>query len=121
MQCHEDGEGIEIHHAARINAHTHLLSFSKITIHEKVLIAPFCLISSGNHVYQDNAPIMEQPMSATGPVVIRSGVWLGQNAKILGRCYIGENSVVAAGSVVKGQFEPRSLLAGVPAKTMKAM
>ena len=41
---------------------------------------------------------------------------IGAGAKILGNIEIGENSKVAAGSVVLRSVPPRSTVAGVPAR-----
>ncbi len=47
---------------------------------------------------------------------VRHGVLIGAGAKILGNIEIGENSKVAAGSVVLHSVPPHSTVAGVPAK-----
>jgi serine O-acetyltransferase len=47
---------------------------------------------------------------------IRHGVLIGAGAKILGNIEIGENSRVAAGSVVLRSVKPHSTVAGVPAR-----
>jgi serine O-acetyltransferase len=47
---------------------------------------------------------------------IRHGVLIGAGAKILGNIEIGENSKVAAGSVVLHSVPPYSTVAGVPAR-----
>ena len=50
-------------------------------------------------------------------IVIGKGVWIASNAIILGPCTIGDNAVIASGSVVlSGTYESNTLYAGVPAK-----
>jgi acetyltransferase-like isoleucine patch superfamily enzyme len=50
-------------------------------------------------------------------IVIGKGVWIASNAIILGPCIIGDNAVIASGSVVlSGTYESNTLYAGVPAK-----
>lgn len=111
LQCHDDGDGIVIGNGTRINAHTHILSFSKITIGDQVLIAPFSLISSGNHGYKHQGiPIMNQPHCKSGAIHINNGVWVAHGAKILGNTNIGCNSVVAAGALVKGNFADNHII-----------
>lgn len=46
-------------------------------------------------------------------------VWIGSDTIILGGVTIGNGAVVAAGSVVTKDVEPYSIVAGVPAKTLK--
>ena len=52
-------------------------------------------------------------------IVIRRGVWLASNVTVIGPAVVGEHAVVAAGSVVMGDLEPRGLYAGVPAKLVR--
>lgn len=52
-------------------------------------------------------------------VVIGNHVWLGANSIILSGVTIGEHVIVAAGAVVTKNVEPFSVVAGVPAKTIK--
>jgi acetyltransferase-like isoleucine patch superfamily enzyme len=54
-------------------------------------------------------------------VIIRRGVWVASNAVVLGPCEIGEDAVVAAGAVVTGNVPPRTIVAGVPAKVVRAI
>lgn len=54
-----------------------------------------------------------------GDIVIEDNVWIGMESLILGGVTIGENSVVAARSVVTKDVPPNMLVAGVPAKIVK--
>ncbi|MFN3454141.1 MAG: acyltransferase [Pseudobdellovibrio sp.] len=55
-------------------------------------------------------------------IFIGNDVWLGANTIILKGSRIGEGSIVAAGAVVTGgDFPPRSLIAGNPAKFIKEL
>jgi len=45
---------------------------------------------------------------------IRNGVFIGNNANVLGNITIGENSRVGAGSVVLADVPPNSTVVGVP-------
>lgn len=120
LQCHNLGEGIVIAAGTRINAHTHILSYSKITIGSQVLIAPFSLLASGDHgCKRTDISIMQQPHEMSGEITIGAGSWIAQGAKILGGSHIGCNSVVAAGSVVKGVFQDYSVIAGVPGRCVR--
>src|SRR5262249_7517919 len=50
------------------------------------------------------------------PVNIASGAWIGFGATILDGVTIGENAVVAAGSVVRTDVPPAEMWGGTPAK-----
>lgn len=49
---------------------------------------------------------------------IRRGVLIGAGAKVLGNIVVGEESRIAAGSVVLKDVPPHTTVAGVPAKTV---
>ena len=69
------------------------------------------------------APFFEnrppRPKLRTAPVIISDNVWIGMNATILKGVTIGENSVVAAGSVVTKSVPPNTVVAGNPAVAVK--
>ena len=67
--------------------------------------------------YFKNRPA--RPKLTTAPVMIADNVWIGMNAVILKGVTIGENSVVAAGSVVTKSVEPNTVVAGNPAVVVK--
>ncbi len=61
-----------------------------------------------------------EPASAQ-PVVIEDNVMVGANAVVLEGVRIGSGSVVAAGSVVISDVPPGVVVAGTPAKVIKAV
>jgi acetyltransferase-like isoleucine patch superfamily enzyme len=66
--------------------------------------------------FKDRPP---RPKLKTAPVIIGDNVWIGMNAVILKGVKIGDNSVVAAGSVVTKSVEPNVVVAGNPAVVVK--
>lgn len=66
--------------------------------------------------FKDRPP---RPKLKTAPVIISDNVWIGMNATILKGVTIGENSVVAAGSVVTKSVPPNTVVAGNPAVVVK--
>jgi acetyltransferase-like isoleucine patch superfamily enzyme len=52
-------------------------------------------------------------------VVIGKNVWIATNVTILGPCTIGDNAVIAAGSVVTKDIEADWIYAGVPARKLR--
>lgn len=50
------------------------------------------------------------------PVVVEDDVWIGANALVAGGVRIGRGAVVGAGSVVRHDVAPYSIVAGVPAR-----
>ncbi len=62
-----------------------------------------------------------RPPIRTAPVRIADNVWIGMNAVILKGVSIGENSVVAAGSVVSKSVAANTVVAGNPAIVVKQL
>jgi acetyltransferase-like isoleucine patch superfamily enzyme len=69
--------------------------------------------------YAEGKP--ERPHVGTKPVKICDNVWIGMNATILKGVTIGENSVVAAGSVVPKSVPANVIVAGNPAVVIKEL
>lgn len=57
----------------------------------------------------------------SAPVVIGDNVWLGMNVVVLKGVTIGENSVIAAQSVVTGSIPANVLAGGIPAKVIRSL
>ena len=90
-----------------------------VEIGDDVIIGPNSSIFSENHnFHSSNVSIREQGVSRKG-VKIDKGVWIGARSVILDGVTVGENSIVAAGSVVDKDVMPYSIVGGVPAKVIK--
>ena len=55
------------------------------------------------------------------PTVVKSGASIGSGATILARVTIGENAIVGAGSVVTKDVPPNTIVAGNPARILRAV
>ena len=53
------------------------------------------------------------------PIVIERNVWIAAGATIIGGVTVGENSVVAAGSVVTHDVARNTLVGGNPARVIR--
>ena len=54
-------------------------------------------------------------------IVIGNGVWIGYGAIILPGVKIGDKSIIAAGSVVTKNVEPKTIVGGNPAKLIRTI
>ncbi|MEN9826764.1 MAG: hypothetical protein RI953_2509 [Pseudomonadota bacterium] len=61
-------------------------------------------------------------IAPTDPVLIGDDVWLGANCTILKGARVGDGCIVASGSVVTGgEYPPRSIIAGNPARVIRRL
>ena len=97
---------------------------NKIVLEADVLLAPSVLIMDHNHEYSDiEKPIHAQGVTSGGRIFIERNCWLGHGAVIVcthGELVLGRNSVVGANAVVTRSFPPFSVIAGNPAKVVRA-
>ena len=100
-----------------INFDCVFLDLGRITIEDNVLIAPkVSLLSEGHPVSPDKRHSL-----IPKPIHIKKNAWIGANATILQGVTIGENSVVAAGSVVSNDVPDNTVVGGIPAKFIKTI
>lgn len=96
------GDGIYVElenaHLLEIQDDVVLSAFVKIILHDSSLNN----VSGGNILY--------------GKVTIKKNAYIGVGTIILPGSIIGENTIVGAGSLVKGYLKKNSVYAGVPAK-----
>ena len=103
----------------QINPFTVIYGGSGVTIGRDVMIAPHCMIASGNHDFKQlDKPIRHAGNLSKGTIIIEDGVWVGANSTITDGVRIGRNAVVAAGSVVTKNIEPYDIVGGVPARVI---
>jgi maltose O-acetyltransferase len=57
----------------------------------------------------------------TGPIVVEDGAWVASRVTILPGVTVGRGAIVAAGAVVTRDVLPNTLVAGVPAKLVRAL
>ena len=94
-------------------------TFADLIIEDDVITADRISFVTNIHQYSDiNIPIKEQP-SISDEIVIGRGTWIGMNATILAGSHIGKNVVVAAHSVVKGDFPDYCVCGGIPARIIR--
>lgn len=113
------GGTISLGNDCSVNPYCVLYGHGGLTIGNDVRIAAHTVIIPGNHVFSDpDLPIRSQGMSQLG-IEIGDDVWIGCHVTILDGSRIGRGSVIAAGSVVRGNVAPFSIMGGVPARLLK--
>ncbi len=111
-----DGAKIRVRKGAfcTIGKNTSINSNNMIACHEKIIIGDNVQFSPNVQIYDhDHDFHVEGGVSAmkytTTPVEIGNNVWIGANTVILRGTKIGDNCVIAAGSIVKGTVSDNSI------------
>ena len=89
-----------------------------IVVKASVTIGRACLISEKVYI-RDNDGHEINGVEGVASITICDHVWIGHGATILKGVEIGTGAVVAAGAVVTDRVQPRSLVGGNPATTIK--
>lgn len=92
-----------------------------ITLERQVTLAERVLILTHLNVGYADHPLQAQFPATASPVVVEAGAFLGANVTVLAGVRIGARSFVAAGAVVTQDVPPGSLVAGVPARVVRAI
>jgi acetyltransferase-like isoleucine patch superfamily enzyme len=87
----------------------------QVTLAERVLILTHTNVGYRDHPLQRHFP------ASAAAVTIERGAFIGASVTILPGLTIGEESFVAAGSVVTRDVPPRHLVAGVPARPIRPL
>ena len=100
-----------------IGEFTHIRANGGLQIGNRVLIAAHVTITTREHPIE----LPRWGVTKDAPVVIEDDVWIGAGAVVLPGVTIGRGAVVAAGAVVTTSVEPFTVVAGVPARPIKAI
>lgn len=91
-----------------------------VTIKEDCFFGHRCMLLTGTHDYRETGmKRLEAVPDAGRDITLERGVWLGSDVTVLGPVHIGENAVVAAGSLVTKDVPANTIVAGRPAKPVK--
>ncbi len=117
---------INIGSDVKISDNVHISCVRSIEIGDGVLIGSNVYIGDHSHGSTDSAlrdefdiPPASRRLDDIESIYIGNNVWIGNGAVILAGAYISDGSIVGANSVVKGKFQSRAIIAGVPAKEVR--
>ncbi|WP_010096826.1 2,3,4,5-tetrahydropyridine-2,6-dicarboxylate N-acetyltransferase [Ornithinibacillus scapharcae] len=115
----EIGEGAVIMMGASINIGAVIGEGTMIDMNAvlggRATVGKNCHIGAGTVL----AGVIEPPSAK--PVVVEDDVVIGANVVVLEGVTIGKGAIVAAGAIVTKDVEPYTLVAGTPAKVLKAI
>ena len=116
---HSNWGGKHVHFGKYVysNFNLTLVDDTHIYIGDYTLIAPNVTIATAGHPI--NANLRQKALQYNASVKIGKNCWIGAKVTILDGARIGNNCIVAAGAVVRGEFPDNCIIGGVPANILK--
>jgi acetyltransferase-like isoleucine patch superfamily enzyme len=112
------GAGTRVGLDVFVNQNCTFYDLGGLDIGDGVMIGPnVCLITSGHPL----EPSRRRDGVTARPIVIGRNAWIGAGATLIGGVTVGENAVVAAGSVVTRDVPSDTLVAGNPARVIRSI
>lgn len=99
------------------NHNCQILDGGKVTFGDNVFIAPNCLFTTAEHAI--DAEQRNEGLEVALPITVGNSVWFGAGVIVLGGVTIGDNTVIAAGSVVTKDIPSNVIAAGVPCRVIR--
>ena len=110
---------LEIGKNVFLNSGCIITARERVQIGDNTILGPNVLIYDNDHEIRDGK-VMNNTFT-TEPVAIGANVWIGAGSIILKGARIGDNCVIAAGSVVKGTVESGHIMVQKRKAELKAI
>ncbi len=110
------GDEIRVGRNVFVNQNCTFYDLGGLDIADDVMIGPNVSIITAGHPLE---PSQRRAATIGKPIVIERNVWVAAGATIIGGVTVGENAVVAAGSVVTKNVPPNTLVGGNPARVIR--
>lgn len=108
-----------------INWNVHIGAINRIEIGNNVLIGSNVLITDHSHGKSNSKELEiapdKRPLWSKGPVIIKDGVWIGENVSVLPGVIIGKNSIIGANTVITKDVPENCIVAGNPGRIIKQL
>ncbi|MGH6714663.1 MAG: sugar O-acetyltransferase [Bradyrhizobium sp.] len=112
------GSEIRVGRNVFVNQNCTFYDLGGLDIADDVMIGPNVSIVTAGHPVE---PSQRRSITIGKPIVIERNVWIAAAATIIGGVTVGENAVVAAGSVVTRSVPPNTLVGGNPARVIRSI
>jgi len=112
------GENIRVGKRVFINQNCTLYDQASIDIGDDVMIGPNVSLITSSHPIE---PSRRRDGVAAAPIIVGKNVWIAAGVTVIGGVTIGDNSVIAAGSVVTKDVPADTLVAGNPARVIRSI
>jgi len=121
-----EGARIRAHEGTvRIGPKTVIGIRNTVNAYLDVSIGAACLLGDDVYIcdFDHRTEALDVPIKDQGivksPVRIGDDVWVGAKVTVLRGTRVGAGSVLAAGTVARGTYPPRSVVAGVPGRVLR--
>lgn len=111
------GQHIQIGKNVFVNHACSFLDMGGITIEDNVQIGPRVNLITENHPID---PSTRKDLDLKS-ILIKRNAWIGAGATILPGVTVGENAIVAAGTMVNRDVPDNAIVGGIPAKIIRAI
>jgi acetyltransferase-like isoleucine patch superfamily enzyme len=101
-----------------VNQNCTFYDLGGLDIADDVMIGPNVSIITSGHPIE---PSQRRAFVIAKPITIERNVWIAADVTIIGGVRVGENAVVAAGSVVTKDVPQNTLVAGNPARVIRSI
>jgi len=117
-----EGAEISVGNEVQLNGTT-ITSKRKVTIGNKTMIAQNVIIvdSDFHKLWPPEDRWLPDTDGQDSEVLIGDNVWIGMNTVVLKGSRIGNNAVIGACSVVRGEIPENALAAGNPARVIRML
>jgi acetyltransferase-like isoleucine patch superfamily enzyme len=116
-----DDARVRIGEGTFLNIGVMVAAVELVEIGSHCMFANGCFITDGNHRFDDvTRPVTWQGFTSKGPTRVGDNVWCGAHVVITSGVTIGERAIVGANSVVTTDVAPYSIVAGAPARVVRA-
>lgn len=112
------GNEIRVGQNVFVNQNCTFYDLGGLDIGDDVMIGPNVSIITASHPLD---PAQRRAATIGKPIAIERNVWIAAGATIIGGVTVGENSVVAAGSVVTKDIPANTLVGGNPARIIRSI
>lgn len=109
------GKNIQVGKNVFINGGCHFQDQGGITLGDDCLIGHNVVFATLNHFIEPSERASLQP----APILLGKKVWVGSSSTILQGVTIGDNAIIAAGSVVTKDVPANAIVGGVPARLIR--
>ena len=123
----EYGENVSFGKNFYMNYDCMLLDVARIEIGDNVMFGPRVILATPTHpLLADERIMQEYPdgfynIEYSKPIKIGNNVWIASNVTVCGGVSIGDNTVIASGSVVTKDIPSNVLAGGVPCRVIREL